>query len=78
MVFETQLQANTGMDYAFLMKGFEFATERNNGVPPEHQPPVSVQQGSGALLVGVLGEYTGEIEWLRCALALLIVPSSDS
>jgi hypothetical protein len=58
VVMETQLQANQGVDMDFLMEGFKLATERNNGVEPPHSPPVSLQQGAGALLVGVLGDYT--------------------
>lgn len=59
---DTQLQANQGVDHAFLMEGFKLATERNGGVEPPHSPPVTLQQGAGALLVGVLGDYTGESE----------------
>jgi hypothetical protein len=53
------------MDQDFLMMGFELAKERNGGNVPEHSPPVSLQQGAGALLVGVLGEYTGKSDHHR-------------
>ena len=44
------------MDHDLLMKGFELAQKRN--VP--HTDGVSIQQGAGALLVGMLGDYTGK------------------
>jgi hypothetical protein len=61
VVFETQLQSNTGVDEALFKVGLELATERNGGVPPDLSAPVSLQQGAGALLVGVLGDYTGKM-----------------
>ncbi|KAK7178809.1 cytochrome P450 [Paraphaeosphaeria sporulosa] len=61
MIFDTKLQENSGVDHDFMLKGFELATERNNGEAPPHEPPVSLEQGSGALLVGVLGDYAGPV-----------------
>ncbi|KAH8655325.1 short-chain dehydrogenase [Xylariales sp. PMI_506] len=54
MVFETSLQANSGLDAAAFQEGLDMGTARNGGVPVPHPPPVTLDQGAAAILWSVL------------------------